>query len=200
MSKTSGGERNSSSHAGLNIDPAGWLTSTRHVCSPNYNCRPPNVKPSLLVVHCISLPPGKFGGAYVEQFFTNCLSAKDDPYFEQIHHMEVSAHCFIDRLGRVTQFVSFLDRAWHAGVSVFEGLEDCNNYSIGVELEGTDTLPYTGEQYKALTRLAAELIHQYPDIDVSRIVGHQDIAPGRKTDPGPAFDWQQFHYLLSKEL
>lgn len=174
----------------------GWLTGVKLCPSPNYNGRPQDAAISLLVVHNISLPPGQFGTDCVAQFFQNQLDHSTHPYFERLRDMQVSAHCLIDRAGGVTQFVSFDDRAWHAGRSSFDGVDECNDYSIGVELEGTDDIPYTKQQYVSLSELARLLMLEFPAITPSRITGHSDIAPGRKTDPGPAFDWEKLHVLL----
>ena len=178
----------------------GWLEEARPVPSPNYNARPAEAEVSLLVIHNISLPPGEFGGRYICDFFTNCLDCDAHPYFSEISGLEVSAHLLIDREGKLTQFVSLDDRAWHAGESCFQGVENCNDFSIGVELEGADDVPYSDLQYRSLARLAKQLMIQYPAIVESRIVGHSDIAPGRKTDPGPAFDWHRFKAELESEM
>lgn len=166
----------------------GLVQQARYLPSPNFNARPTG-EISLLVIHNISLPPGEFGTAAIDALFTNQLDWDAHPYFEQIRGMEVSAHLLIDRAGQITQFVPFNQRAWHAGASVFEGRENCNDFSIGIELEGTDDLPFTELQYKALVRLSRALIKAYPDIGPHRITGHKQIAPGRKTDPGYLFDW-----------
>jgi len=183
-------------HKTLHIDN-GWLTGVRRVPSANASERPDPREISLLVIHNISLPPGEFGGGFVEQLFLNCLDCSLHPYFEEhLRGLEVSAHVFIDRAGRITQFVPFHLRAWHAGRSSFCGRENCNDFSIGIELEGTDELPYTAAQYEALVEVTAALMRNYPEIAPDRIVGHSDIAPGRKTDPGPAFDWDAFRRAL----
>jgi len=174
----------------------GWLLDAEHLVSPNADARPPDELPSLLVIHNISLPPGRFGGDDIRDFFTNCLDCSAHPYFRQLGDVKVSAHLLIDRQGHVTQFVSFLERAWHAGESCFEGRQRCNDFSIGIELEGTDTLAYTARQYEALADVTLALMREYPAITPQRIVGHCDISPGRKTDPGEAFDWQQLRNLL----
>ena len=174
----------------------GWLTDASLCRSPNFNLRPPNTEVSLVVVHNISLPPGDFGSGYIHAFFQNTLDHDAHPFFEEIRDMQVSAHCLIDRSGQVTQFVSFLDRAWHAGRSCFDGVEECNDYSIGIELEGTDDLPYSAAQYRSLSELVRVLMLEFPAINASRITGHADIAPGRKTDPGPSFDWHKLHRLI----
>ena len=164
--------------------------------SPNFNERPAHAPIELIVVHNISLPPNEFGGGFIEQFFLNTLDTRLHPYFKTITDLEVSAHCLIARDGYITQFVSFLDRAWHAGLSEYRGRENCNDFSIGIELEGTDTALYTDEQYDALVDLIKALIREYPGLTESNIVGHSDIAPGRKTDPGPAFDWPRLRKHL----
>ncbi len=182
------------------IDPQGWLAAARHCLSPNFDARPPGSAVELLVVHAISLPPGQYGGGFVEDFFCNRLDPSRHPYFEEIHGMEVSAHCLIERDGRLTQFVSFEDRAWHAGVSCWQGRERCNDFSIGVELEGCDEEGFDPRQYRQLARLAIALGRRYPALQTrslaEAICGHSDIAPGRKTDPGPGFDWAHFRSLL----
>ncbi len=179
------------------IDAQGWLIGADKVPSPNCNERPAGAEVSLLVVHNISLPPNQFGGDYVKQFFCNGLDCTAHPYFSEIAEMQVSAHCLVDRQGQVTQFVSFDDRAWHAGASVFGGQENCNDFSIGVELEGADHIPFEQVQYAVLAELTHQLMARYPAITPTRIVGHSDIAPGRKTDPGPAFDWQCYLALIT---
>jgi N-acetyl-anhydromuramoyl-L-alanine amidase len=172
------------------IDGQGWLQCDllgfRRVASPNFDSRPPGMPVELLVIHNISLPPGCFGGAGVEQLFTNALDPAEHPYYAEIQGMKVSAHFFIRRDGSLIQFVSCLERAWHAGASAWQGRERCNDYSVGIELEGCDTQPFEDVQYAVLNRLAAALHAAYP---LRAIVGHSDIAPGRKTDPGPCFDW-----------
>jgi|TARA_R110000823_G_scaffold3051_1_gene12090 AmpD protein len=174
----------------------GRLSSARWCPSPNYGSRPEDATISLLVVHNISLPPGQFGGRYIEDFFTNCLNPAEHPYFSTIAEMRVSAHALIRRDGAVVQFVSLLERAWHAGRSCFEGVEECNDFSIGIELEGADDVPYTAEQYRSLAVLTKVISSAWPAITNDRITGHCDIAPGRKTDPGPAFDWHSFRASL----
>lgn len=173
----------------------GWYQGIQHCPSPNFNERPRG-EISLLVLHNISLPPGQFGTGQVQAFFTNCLQADAHPYFTGIASMTVSAHFLIERDGTLVQFVSCLDRAWHAGVSSFEGRENCNDFSLGIELEGTDHLPFTDAQYAALVDLTRALQAAYPAITAARICGHSDIAPGRKTDPGPAFDWARLRSAL----
>ncbi len=171
------------------IDDKGWLQAVDVVQSPNCDARPDNTQIKLVVIHGISLPPSEFGGGYIQQYFCNQLDANANDYFSSICDMQVSAHCLIERTGNITQFVSFLDRAWHAGVSSWKGEEACNNYSIGIELEGTDELSYTDPQYEQLNALLDRLISRYPTIENDAICGHSDISPGRKTDPGPSFDW-----------
>ncbi|TBU88635.1 1,6-anhydro-N-acetylmuramyl-L-alanine amidase AmpD [Phytopseudomonas dryadis] len=176
----------------------GWYQGIRHCPSPNFNERPQG-EISLLVIHNISLPPGQFGTGQVQAFFENRLQPDAHPYFAAIAAMTVSAHFLIERDGAMTQFVSCLDRAWHAGVSRFDGRENCNDFSLGIELEGTDELPFTDAQYVALVDLTRVLQRAYPAITLERICGHSDIAPGRKTDPGPAFDWPRLRAALMKE-
>ncbi len=170
----------------------GWLDTAIRCPSPNYNQRPESEVPSVLVIHSISLPPGRFGGGDIEAFFQNNLDPSKDPYFKEIKDLQVSAHFLISRDGVVTQFVSCNDRAWHAGVSNFCGRENCNDFSIGIELEGQDCEAYTSAQYDSLQSLTSAIIKAYPKINAEHIVGHCDIAPGRKTDPGPAFDWARY--------
>jgi AmpD protein len=174
----------------------GWFIEAEQCLSPNFNQRPENTKINLLVIHNISLPPGEFGGGYVQQFFQNKLDTCLHPYFETIAKLKVSAHLFIERDGKVTQFVPFDARAWHAGSSSFAGVANCNDYSIGIELEGTDDIPYTDAQYVALEKVSRQLLLTYPKLTLERITGHSDIAPGRKTDPGPSFDWQRYRNAL----
>lgn len=173
------------------------MTPARHCCSPNYGPRPEGAEVSLLVVHNISLPPGEFGNGWVEKFFTNRLDPNAHPYFSSIASMQVSSHVLITRTGELVQFVSFNDRAWHAGRSCFAGVTECNDYSVGVELEGTDTLAYTEEQYWVLARLTDALLAYFPALSPERIAGHCDIAPGRKTDPGEAFDWSKYYSQIT---
>lgn len=179
---------------------SGYFSNARWCASPNYNDRPPGRKPSLLVVHNISLPPGQFSGDAIEQFFCNQLDPTAHPYFQTIADQKVSSHLLIRRDGSVIQFVSLLKRAWHAGRSSFEGEDECNDFSIGVELEGTDDTPYTDSQYNSLTEFSVLVMAAWPEITPHRITGHSDIAPGRKTDPGPAFDWSRFLGQIQYEL
>ena len=178
------------------LDPVtGWCSGVRHCPSAHCNERPQG-EISLLVLHNISLPPGQFGTGKVQEFFTSGLNASEHAYFAGIVDMRVSAHFFIERDGQISQFVSCLQRAWHAGVSSFAGRDNCNDFSLGIELEGTDDLPYSEAQYDALLALVQQLLAAYPALSVERICGHSDIAPGRKTDPGPAFDWPRLRTAL----
>jgi AmpD protein len=169
----------------------GLVQGARQVDSPNCDDRPHAGDPELLVIHGISLPPGEFGGPWIDRMFTNTLPADAHPYFAQIAHLKVSTHLLIRRDGELIQYVPLHMRAWHAGQSCFQGRDACNDYSIGIELEGTDEEAYTEEQYRKLNQLVASLLATYPSLSADRIVGHSDIAPGRKTDPGEAFDWQR---------
>jgi N-acetyl-anhydromuramoyl-L-alanine amidase len=178
----------------LVIDAHGYATRARQVESPNCDERPAPVAISLIVVHGISLPPGEFDGDHIERLFTNRLDPSAHPYFATIAALRVSAHFLVRRDGELLQFVSCLRRAWHAGESSWRGRERCNDFSIGIELEGTDDLPYTAAQYAMLARLARALRRRYPIDDVA---GHSDVAPGRKTDPGPTFDWERLGRLLA---
>ena len=174
----------------------GLLVGARWVPSPNYNERSEKVLIDLLVVHNISLPPGEFGGPYIDHFFTNTLDQSLHPYFAEIVSQTVSSHCLIRRDGEIVQYVPFHQRAWHAGVSEWMGRENCNDFSIGIELEGTDETPYAEIQYLVLSQLVHLLRSVYPGITEDRIVGHNTIAPTRKTDPGPSFDWEHLGRLL----
>ena len=181
---------------GNSLRETGRISFARWTPSPNFGPRPDGAGISLLVVHNISLPPGQFGGREIEDFFCNQLDHSAHPYFKTIEGVQVSAHLLIRRDGELVQFVSLLDRAWHAGRSCFEGQEECNDFSIGIELEGTDDTPYTTEQYRMLAKVADLIMTAWPDITANRITGHCDIAPGRKSDPGPAFDWRYFRSAL----
>jgi N-acetyl-anhydromuramoyl-L-alanine amidase len=178
------------------IIDAHWLRDIMQTPSPNYDERPDPTDISLLVIHCISLPPGEFGTPYVDRLFCNLLNSNDHPYFKEIHHLRVSAHLLIKRNGDCVQYVPFDKRAWHAGLSKYEGRESCNDFSIGIELEGTEYLAYTDEQYDKLVTVIETLLKTYPKLSKYRITGHSDIAPGRKTDPGASFDWQRIKNLL----
>lgn len=169
-----------------------WLHPVRRVVSPNFDERPAGQAPDLIVIHSISLPPGCYGGSYIEQLFTNCLDPQAHPYFATIHQLEVSSHVLIDRQGNIVQFVPFDARAWHAGVSEYQGRSRCNDFSIGIELEGTDNSAYTADQYHSLAALTRCLLDHYPSLSTQHITGHEHIAPGRKTDPGVCFEWQRF--------
>ena len=178
----------------LAIDERGVANLARQLRSPNRDARPEGAVITLLVIHGISLPPGEFGGDGILRLFTNRLEAARHPYYATIAALRVSAHFLIRRNGALIQFVPCTERAWHAGQSVWNGRECCNDYSVGVELEGTDAIPYAAAQYTMLARLARALGRRYP---IAAIVGHSDIAPGRKTDPGPAFDRARLDRLLS---
>ncbi|SUB23033.1 1,6-anhydro-N-acetylmuramyl-L-alanine amidase AmpD [Avibacterium avium] len=180
------------------ITPQGWLSESRQCLSPHQDERPDSQDISLLVIHYISLPPEKFGGRYIDDFFQGKLDIQQDPYFEEIKDLKVSAHCLINRQGEITQYVSFNRRAWHAGVSQFQGREKCNDFAIGIELEGSNNQPFTDEQYQALASLTKAIMLAYPKITKERIVGHSDIAPERKIDPGQYFDWQRYLALLDQ--
>lgn len=173
----------------------GQLLGVRQIPSPNFNQRPEHTDIQLLVIHNISLPPSQFGDGYIEQFFQNQLDWSVHPYFQTIEGMQVSAHLLILRSGEVLQFVNFNDRAWHAGRSSYLAKKECNDYSIGIELEGSDDLPFEQAQYDALIKVTACLQDYYPKLQ-QHIAGHSDIAPGRKTDPGPYFDWCAFRTQL----
>ncbi|MFK7731702.1 MAG: 1,6-anhydro-N-acetylmuramyl-L-alanine amidase AmpD [Pseudomonadales bacterium] len=183
--------------ANENRGPVSWLPGLRKCYSPNFDQRPEGSDLELLVLHNISLPPEKFGTQCIEAFFCNCLNVDADPYFRTISDLKVSAHFLIDRQGQASQFVSIAERAWHAGVSNYLGRERCNDFSIGIEMEGADLIPYTQAQYQAVAMLCATLIKSNPTLSASGIVGHSDIAPGRKTDPGEAFEWLYFNELLA---
>lgn len=173
-----------------------WLPGLAHEHSPNADERPPGCTVDLLVVHSISLPPGEFGGDHVRDLFLNRLDPTAHPYFSEIAHLEVSAHLLIHRDGSAVQFVALDRRAWHAGASQFCGRARCNDYSIGIELEGSDDTPFTTAQYHRLADLTRRIQALFPAITADRIVGHSDIAPGRKTDPGPCFDWAHYRDTL----
>jgi AmpD protein len=172
------------------VDDAGWLSGVRHIPSPNCDERPPGESIRLVVIHAISLPPGQFGGSGIIALFTNRLDPEAHPYFREIQGMRVSAHFLVRRDGELIQFVSCTQRAWHAGVSSWMGRDRCNDFSIGIELEGCDEFAFEDAQYEALNRLLAELRRCFP---IEALAGHSDIAPGRKTDPGPHFGWHRLH-------
>lgn len=175
----------------------GWLDGVRRVPSPHFGARPEGAVIDLLVIHNISLPPGEFGGPWVEQLFCGQLDPMAHPYFAAVAGNPVSAHLFIRRDGETVQFVDLWQRAWHAGRSCWQGRLECNDYGIGIELEGTDDTPFTAAQYRCLARLTGQILRRFPAITPERIVGHSDVAPGRKTDPGPAFDWTRYRRLLA---
>ena len=176
------------------VDPVNGRIEPASFCaSENCDQRPEGTCIDTIILHSISLPPGEFGGPEIEQLFTNCLDPSAHPYFREIEGLEVSAHVLIRRDGALKQFVSFNDRAWHAGLSSFFGRERCNDYSIGIELEGLDDVPYEDAQYATLTGVIRALQRAYPNLTNRRIAAHSDVAPGRKTDPGPAFDWLQLY-------
>ena len=176
------------------VDRAGVIRSVAQVPSPNFDARPPRAKISLLVIHSISLPPGRFGGPWIVQLFTNRLDTSAHPYFAALEGLRVSAHFLIRREGVLAQFVPCSLRAWHAGKSKWRGRSRCNDFSIGVELEGADDVPFEDIQYRTLARLTRALRKRYPITDIA---GHDAVAPGRKTDPGPAFDWTYYRRLIS---
>ncbi|MCP5326343.1 MAG: 1,6-anhydro-N-acetylmuramyl-L-alanine amidase AmpD [Oceanospirillaceae bacterium] len=180
------------------MDESVWLKGARRCPSPNFNQRPQGANVSLLVIHNISLPPGEYGTGDIEAFFCNQLDWDKHPFYQEIKGVEVSSHLLITRTGEVVQFVPLNERAWHAGKSVFKGVENCNDFSIGIELEGTDTDPYSDAQYRVLAEVSRELMRQYPALCADNIAGHDAIAPGRKTDPGPAFDWARYRKSLEE--
>ncbi len=183
----------------MRVNPTtGLVSDARQVSSPNCDARPDPADISLLVIHGISLPPGEFGGPWIDDLFCNRLDPAHHPYFAEIAAMKVSSHLLIRRDGELVQYVPLGMRAWHAGVSNFDGRECCNDFSIGIELEGADDVPYALSQYERLAVLSRSLMQVFPAITPARIVGHSDIAPGRKTDPGAAFDWTRFRRLLSE--
>ncbi len=180
----------------IRLDASGWLDPVRRLQSPHCDARPPDTPPELLVIHNISLPPGEFGGPWIDHLFLGRLDPHAHAYFKGIAQLRVSAHLLVRRDGAVTQYAPLTARAWHAGASCFGGRPACNDYSIGIELEGTDQTPYADAQYGSLQTLGRCIMAAYPAITPGRIVGHADIAPGRKTDPGPAFDWARFRHEL----
>lgn len=176
---------------------SGLIKEARQQPSPNYDSRPDESDISLIVVHGISLPPGEFGDDYIDQLFTNKLNPNEHPYFKEIAGLKVSSHLLIRRDGELVQYVPLLKRAWHAGASSYKNCENCNDFSVGIELEGEDETAYTDVQYQVLSKLIKHLIATYPGLNRNSIAGHSDIAPGRKTDPGDAFDWERLNTLLS---
>lgn len=179
---------------------SGLLEGARFMASPNCDARPSGVSPELIVIHNISLPPGEFGGDWIDKLFTNTLDPHAHPYFAEVFQLKVSAHVLIHRDGRIVQFVPFHQRAWHAGRSSYRGRTHCNDFSIGIELEGTDEIPYDPIQYKVLATVIATLLLAYPTLSAEHVIGHEHIAPGRKTDPGPAFDWTFCRQLLANVI
>lgn len=177
---------------------SGELAGAQYLASSNFDDRPAGTEVSLLVVHCISLPPGQFGGDNISQLFCNRLDCSQHSFYTGLRGLQVSAHFLVRRDGEVLQYVNCDKRAWHAGLSNFQGRERCNDFSIGVELEGAEDQPFETVQYEVLAGLANELMCYFPAIAAGNIVGHEDIAPGRKTDPGPYFDWAFFRVLLDK--
>ena len=175
----------------------GLIKNVPYTDSPNRDDRPAGKPVDLVVIHSISLPPGEYGGPWIEKLFTNALPADEHPYFKEIHQMKVSSHVLIHRDGTVQQFVPFHQRAWHAGQSCYQGRETCNDFSIGIELEGTDDSEFEDSQYQQLAELINALIISYPNINKDHLTGHSDIAPGRKTDPGTGFDWGKLRDLLT---
>ena len=189
---TNGGEINFQWRA-----DSGRVTAAEFIASPNCDARPPDARVEVLVIHAISLPPNEYGGGYIEKLFTNRLRADAHPYFAAIARLKVSAHFLIRRDGGLAQFVSTHRRAWHAGESEYQGRARVNDFSIGVELEGGDRRPFAAIQYVVLAKLAKLLMAHYPQITADRIVGHSDIAPRRKTDPGPYFDWARLRRAVA---
>jgi N-acetyl-anhydromuramoyl-L-alanine amidase len=184
-----GGQMNTRTFA---VDRAtGLIPGVRQVLSPNFDARPGGIEPELIVIHGISLPPGEFGGPWIDRLFTGNLPPEVHPFFREAHTLRVSSHALVRRSGELVQYVPFGARAWHAGQSEYCGRNGCNDFSIGIELEGVDDRPYEDAQYATLAALLDALLAAYPTLSRDRIVGHSDIAPGRKTDPGPAFDWQR---------
>ena len=183
------------------ISPGQGLIRPAEQCpSPNQDDRPAGCEPELIIIHGISLPPGEFGGPFVEQLFTNRLDWEAHPYFAEIRDLKVSSHVYIRRDGSLIQFVPFSRRAWHAGASCYRDREDCNDYSIGIELEGEDETPYTDRQYEVLVKTVSALQATYTNLCARRIAGHCDVAPDRKSDPGPAFDWLRLYDGLSNSI
>ena len=176
----------------------GWLEGVRRLDSPNCDDRPAGCELDLIVIHGISLPPGEFGGTGIDELFSNSLDPNEHPYYREICHLRVSSHALISRTGDVTQYVSFARRAWHAGESRYCGRKACNDFSVGIELEGTDDCRYETVQYETLAQLVRVLRATYASLQEAEIVGHSDIAPGRKTDPGPCFDWSTLEAILRR--
>lgn len=183
----------------LLVDTAtGVVSSARQHPSPNYNQRPAGMSIDLVVIHNITLPPGCYGGAWIDDLFCNRLTPHHHPYFQTLMGLEVSAHLLIRRDGELVQYVPCQYRAWHAGRSHYRGRDNCNDFSIGIELEGCDHDPYEGVQYQQLVALLRGLFNAYPTLSADRLTGHSDIAPGRKSDPGPAFNWRLLRRWLAE--
>ncbi|QHS33653.1 1,6-anhydro-N-acetylmuramyl-L-alanine amidase AmpD [Piscirickettsia salmonis] len=180
----------------MQIDSQGCLDQANYIASPNCNERPEGADVSLIVVHNISLPAGEFGSMDVERLFTNCLDCSQHASYHDLIGLKVSSHFFIRRDGAIIQFVPVGQRAWHAGVSCYQGRDNCNDFSVGIEVEGTDDIAYEKIQYRMLAELCQTLIDYFPKLSKAHIAGHEHIAPGRKTDPGPSFDWDYFKQLL----
>ena len=178
----------------------GLFAEARHCPSPNHDERPVSCIPELIVIHNITLPPGEFGGKYIDQLFTNTLDRNEHPFFAEICHLKVASHLLIRRNGELVQYVPFHLRAFHAGISIYQGRSRCNDFSIGIELEGTDFTPFTDEQYLQLEQVIESLCLHYPSLSTAHITGHQHIAPERKTDPGPFFDWPRLSQSLGTNL
>ncbi len=174
-----------------------WLVEARRLLSPNCDARPTGCEPALIVVHAISLPPGEYGGPWIDDFFCNRLDISAHPWFAEIEGVQVSAHLLIRRDGELVQYVPFTQRAWHAGASCYRERSACNDFAIGIELEGCDADSFEDIQYRQLADVIRLLREQYPGIGARDLVGHSDIAPGRKTDPGPGFDWSRLQGLLA---
>lgn len=184
----------------ITLNDSGWIAEATPCPTGNYNSRPEGIsgEVSLLVIHNISLPPGEFGTTRVEELFSGKIDARDHPSFESLRGVQVSSHLFIRRTGEIVQFVPLGKRAWHAGKSSFKGREACNDFSVGIELEGSDYVPFEDAQYESLALAADLIMRKFPSVTADNIAGHSDIAPGRKTDPGPYFDWQKFRCCLSE--
>lgn len=179
---------------------SGLLTTATYCPSPNHDERPNGYLPELIIIHNISLPPGEFGGDFINQLFKNTLNPDEHPFFAEISHLKVASHLLIRRSGEIVQYVPFHLRAFHAGVSIYRGRSRCNDFSIGIELEGTDFIPFTEAQYQQLTAVIQALCLHYPSLSCAHITGHQHIAPERKTDPGPFFDWSRLGQDLDVSL
>jgi AmpD protein len=195
MSVRSSQQRSSWPAVAIDVQ-SGLMAAARQVPSPNHDERPAGAVPELIVVHGISMPPGEYGGPWIDRLFTNSLPSDGHPFFATVAALNVSSHLLIRRDGTLVQYVPFQRRAWHAGASSYCGRERCNDFSIGIELEGTDEHPYEPAQYRVLSEVVLSLCKAYPTLSPERIAGHNDIAPGRKTDPGPVFDWPRLHALM----